>query len=64
VPEIDVTDELIAAIDSWIEQQPEPRPSRGEAVRMIIEQWRGAIPAPWKTTSDGAVDGAADQFKV
>jgi hypothetical protein len=28
--------ELEAALDAWIEQQPEPRPSRPEAIRNIL----------------------------
>jgi Arc/MetJ-type ribon-helix-helix transcriptional regulator len=29
--------ELEAKIDAWIERQPEPRPSRSEAIRRLIE---------------------------
>jgi Arc/MetJ-type ribon-helix-helix transcriptional regulator len=29
--------ELEAAIDAWIEGQPEPKPSRSEAIRRLIE---------------------------
>jgi Arc/MetJ-type ribon-helix-helix transcriptional regulator len=29
--------ELEAAIDAWIEQQPDPKPSRSEAIRSLIE---------------------------
>jgi Arc/MetJ-type ribon-helix-helix transcriptional regulator len=30
--------ELEAAIDAWIERQPEPRPSRSEAIRRLVEK--------------------------
>jgi Arc/MetJ-type ribon-helix-helix transcriptional regulator len=30
--------ELEAKIDVWIEQQPEPKPSRSEAIRRLIER--------------------------
>jgi metal-responsive CopG/Arc/MetJ family transcriptional regulator len=29
--------ELEAAIDAWMERQPEPKPSRSEAIRRLIE---------------------------
>jgi Arc/MetJ-type ribon-helix-helix transcriptional regulator len=28
--------ELEAKIDAWIERQPEPRPSRSEAIRRLV----------------------------
>jgi hypothetical protein len=30
--------ELEAAIDAWIKQQPDPKPSRSEAIRRLIEE--------------------------
>jgi metal-responsive CopG/Arc/MetJ family transcriptional regulator len=30
--------ELEAAIDAWIDGQPEPKPSRSEAIRRLIEK--------------------------
>jgi hypothetical protein len=30
--------ELEAALDAWIAQQPEPRPSRPEAIRRILKE--------------------------
>jgi len=30
--------ELEAALDAWIAEQPEPRPSRPEAIRMLLRQ--------------------------
>jgi Arc/MetJ-type ribon-helix-helix transcriptional regulator len=30
--------ELEAAITAWIERQPEPKPSRSEAIRRLIEK--------------------------
>jgi hypothetical protein len=30
--------ELEAKIDAWIERQPEPKPSRSEAMRRLIER--------------------------
>jgi hypothetical protein len=30
--------ELAARIDVWIEKQPEPRPSRSEAIRKLVEK--------------------------
>jgi Arc/MetJ-type ribon-helix-helix transcriptional regulator len=33
--------ELEARIDDWIEQQPEPKPSRSEAIRRLIEMGLG-----------------------
>lgn len=29
--------ELEAKIDAWIEREPEPKPSRSEAIRRLIE---------------------------
>jgi metal-responsive CopG/Arc/MetJ family transcriptional regulator len=29
--------ELEAKIDAWIDRQPEPKPSRSEAIRRLIE---------------------------
>jgi Arc/MetJ-type ribon-helix-helix transcriptional regulator len=31
-------DELEAKIAAWIERQPEPKPSRSEAIRRLIEK--------------------------
>ena len=36
----------IAAIDSWIAQYPEPRPSRPEAIRRLLETALTGQPAP------------------
>jgi Arc/MetJ-type ribon-helix-helix transcriptional regulator len=33
--------ELDAAIDAWIERQPEPKPSRSGAIRQLIEKALG-----------------------
>jgi Arc/MetJ-type ribon-helix-helix transcriptional regulator len=33
--------ELEARIDAWIEQRPEPKPSRSEAIRRLIEKGLG-----------------------
>jgi len=30
--------ELEAALKAWIERQPEPRPSRSEALRRLVEK--------------------------
>jgi hypothetical protein len=30
--------ELEAAIDAWIDRQPEPKPSRSAAIRLLIER--------------------------
>ncbi|HEX9963636.1 MAG TPA: hypothetical protein VGB04_01480 [Allosphingosinicella sp.] len=30
--------ELEAAITAWIDRQPDPKPSRSEAIRRLIEQ--------------------------
>jgi Arc/MetJ-type ribon-helix-helix transcriptional regulator len=30
--------ELEARIDDWIERQPEPKPSRSEAIRRLVER--------------------------
>jgi metal-responsive CopG/Arc/MetJ family transcriptional regulator len=35
--------ELGAAIDAWIERQPEPKPSRSEAIRRLIEKGLSVI---------------------
>ena len=32
----------LAAIDAWIATQPEPRPTRPEAIRRLVEQALGA----------------------
>ena len=29
----------VAAIDAWISAQPEPRPSRPEAIRLALKDW-------------------------
>jgi hypothetical protein len=29
----------LAALDSWIDQQPEPKPSRPEAIRVALRDW-------------------------
>ncbi len=31
--------ELDAALDAWIATQPEPRPSRPEAIRLALKDW-------------------------
>jgi Arc/MetJ-type ribon-helix-helix transcriptional regulator len=30
--------ELEGKLDAWIEEQPEPRPSRSEAIRRLLER--------------------------
>lgn len=30
---------LLEPLDAWIAQQPEPRPSRPEAVRLAVADW-------------------------
>ena len=32
------SDDLEAAIAAWIERQPEPKPTRSEAIRRLIER--------------------------
>ena len=34
--------ELEAAITGWIDRQPDPKPSRSEAIRRLIEKGLGA----------------------
>jgi hypothetical protein len=34
--------ELQAKLDAWIERQPEPKPSRSEAIRRLIENGLGS----------------------
>jgi len=29
----------VAALDAWIAAQPEPRPSRPEAIRLALKDW-------------------------
>lgn len=31
--------ETITLVDAWISEQPEPRPSRPEAMRVIVADW-------------------------
>ena len=31
--------EDVAALDAWIESQPQPRPTRPEAVRVAVREW-------------------------
>jgi len=38
--------ELEAAIDAWIERQAEPKPSRSEAIRQLIELGLAENPSP------------------
>ena len=38
----------VAALDTWIASQPEPRPSRPEAIRLALKDWLtgvGLLPA-------------------
>jgi Arc/MetJ-type ribon-helix-helix transcriptional regulator len=35
--------ELTKALDAWIKQQPEPRPSRSEAIRRALSDWLTGI---------------------
>jgi len=37
--------ELDAKLRAWIERQPEPKPSRAEAIRRLIEKGLGLIEA-------------------
>ncbi len=32
-------DSDIASLDAWIAAQPEPRPSRPEAIRLALKDW-------------------------
>lgn len=41
VQTVRVPAELQAAITAWIERQPEPKPSRSEAIRRLIERGLG-----------------------
>jgi metal-responsive CopG/Arc/MetJ family transcriptional regulator len=34
--------DLNAKLDAWIERQPEPKPSRSEAIRRLLETALGA----------------------
>jgi hypothetical protein len=40
----------MSGLDNWIADQPEPRPSRVEAIRRLIE--RGLAPAPSEDTAE------------
>lgn len=31
--------ELLDPLDKWIEKQPEPKPSRSEAIREAVKDW-------------------------
>ena len=31
--------ETLQLVDAWISEQPEPRPSRPEAMRVIVADW-------------------------
>lgn len=31
--------DLLAALDAWIAEQPEPKPSRPEAIRYALRDW-------------------------
>ncbi len=33
-----IPDDLNAKLDAWIERQPEPKPSRSEAIRQLLEK--------------------------
>jgi len=41
-------DELEAAITAWIDRQPDPKPSRSEAVRRLIEKGLAADVSAFK----------------
>lgn len=51
--------ELEAAIDAWIERQPEPKPSRSEAIRRLIEMASSAKFLKPTTSSLKLKDSAA-----
>lgn len=38
--------EMEAALTAWIERQPDPRPSRSEALRRLIEKGLGVSDEP------------------
>jgi hypothetical protein len=31
--------ELTSALDRWIEKQPDPKPSRSDAIRLLLRDW-------------------------
>jgi len=48
--------ELSAALDAWIAAQPDPKPSRPEAIRHLMEIGLQATQGP--EAQDGRSDGA------
>jgi metal-responsive CopG/Arc/MetJ family transcriptional regulator len=36
--QVRIQPDLLALIDQWIEAQPDPKPSRPEAIRRLVEQ--------------------------
>lgn len=50
--QVRIQPKLLFALDEWRLDQPEPRPTRPEAIRKAVEDWligQGRLPAP----SDG-----------
>ena len=44
---LDLPPHLLAALDAWIASQPEPKPTRSQAVEMAVADWLvcvGAVP--------------------
>ena len=35
--------ELDAGLDAWIAQQPDPKPSRPEAIRVALKEWLAGL---------------------
>jgi hypothetical protein len=46
IDESRLTEELSGQIDAWIAAQPEPRPTRSEAIRRLLSETLGTRPTP------------------
>jgi Arc/MetJ-type ribon-helix-helix transcriptional regulator len=54
-----LSEDLSGRIDAWIAAQPEPQPSRSEAIRRILSQ---ALGKPADAVKSPALPSASDAF--
>jgi hypothetical protein len=55
--QVDLRLDQLAALDAWIADQPDPKPTRGQAIQRLLEQALGpgtaaAVPVEELTTQD------------
>jgi hypothetical protein len=57
----------LSSLDAWIEQQPEPKPTRAEAIRRLVEKGlagEGGIQPGSLRQSDASLDRQIDEQKA